>query len=112
MQRTLEFVLLFVLAAAGQTTLAFAPQQTSAFGVSERTSSSSNVVLSASSSTKTASKKREGSMVDELGIPCEDECLIQSYPNLPESVHPGVLSGQAMMDLLQDAKKKGKNDDR
>jgi hypothetical protein len=27
---------------------------------------------------------------------------------MPESVHPGVLSGQAVIDLLEDAKKKGK----
>ena len=46
-------------------------------------------------------------MAEEVGIPCEDECGLDSYPNLPESVHPGVLSGDAMMDLLQDAKAKG-----
>jgi len=56
----------------------------------------------------TAAKKQEGGVAKELGLPCEDECGIERYPNLPESVHPGVLSGQAMMDLLQDAKEKGK----
>jgi fructose-bisphosphate aldolase class II len=45
---------------------------------------------------------------EEFGIPCEDECALESYPNLPESVHPGVLSGQAMMDLLEHAKANGK----
>ena len=45
---------------------------------------------------------------EDLGIPCEDECAIDKYPNLPESVHPGVLSGQAQMDLLQHAKENGK----
>jgi fructose-bisphosphate aldolase, class II len=44
---------------------------------------------------------------EELGIPCEDECAIESYPNLPPSVHPGVLSGKAQMDLLRHAKENG-----
>jgi len=48
-----------------------------------------------------------GSMSDELGIPCEDECATESYPKLPASVHPGVLSGQAMVDLLTHAKENG-----
>ncbi|GKZ01326.1 hypothetical protein MPSEU_001083600 [Mayamaea pseudoterrestris] len=43
----------------------------------------------------------------ELGLPCEAECAITKYPNMPDSVHPGVLSGQAVVDLLEDAKKKG-----
>lgn len=47
-------------------------------------------------------------MSDEVGIPCEDECALESFPNLPASVHPGVLSGQAMMDLLNHAKENGK----
>ncbi len=47
------------------------------------------------------------SMSDELDIPCEDECALESYPNLPESVHPGVNTGQAMLDLLQHAKDNG-----
>ena len=46
-------------------------------------------------------------MSDELDIPCDDECAMISYPNLPESVHPGVLSGQAMVDLLEHAKENG-----
>jgi hypothetical protein len=29
------------------------------------------------------------------------------YPNLPPSVKPGVLTGQAVIDLLEDAKKRG-----
>lgn len=45
-----------------------------------------------------------GTMADELGLPCTD---IPAFPKLPASVHPGVLSGQAMMDLLADAKEKG-----
>lgn len=47
-------------------------------------------------------------VAEELGLPCEDECAIGSYPNLPESVHPGVLSGQAQLDLLNHAKEHGK----
>jgi fructose-bisphosphate aldolase class II len=46
-------------------------------------------------------------MADDVGIPCEEECAITSYPNMPESVHPGVLTGQAMMDLLNHAKENG-----
>ena len=30
-----------------------------------------------------------------------------AYPNLPASVKPGVLTGQAVIDLLEDAKKRG-----
>lgn len=44
----------------------------------------------------------------ELGIPCEDECALESYPNLPDSIHPGVLSGQAQLDLFKHAKENGK----
>eukprot|EP00930_Biecheleria_cincta_P051992 TRINITY_DN3720_c2_g2_i1.p1 TRINITY_DN3720_c2_g2~~TRINITY_DN3720_c2_g2_i1.p1 ORF type:complete len:495 (-),score=95.84 TRINITY_DN3720_c2_g2_i1:119-1543(-) len=32
---------------------------------------------------------------------------VGSFPKLPESVHPGVLSGQSMTDLLDHAKKEG-----
>jgi len=46
-------------------------------------------------------------MSEELGIPCEDECANPGYPNLPDSVHPGVLSGQAQVDLLNHAKENG-----
>jgi fructose-bisphosphate aldolase class II len=48
-----------------------------------------------------------GRTTEELGIPCEDECALSCYPNLPESVHPGVLSGQAQLDLLRHAKENG-----
>ena len=58
-------------------------------------------------SSSTASKKKEGGVSEELGIPCEDECALTKFPNLPESVHPGVLSGKAQMDLLQHAKENG-----
>lgn len=44
----------------------------------------------------------------ELDLPCEDECAITSFPNMPESVHPGVLTGQAQLDLLNHAKENGK----
>mmetsp|Transcript_61526 Transcript_61526/g.70689 ORF Transcript_61526/g.70689 Transcript_61526/m.70689 type:complete len:439 (-) Transcript_61526:224-1540(-) len=48
-----------------------------------------------------------GVMSNEVGIPCTNECALESYPSLPASIHPGVLSGQAMMDLLQHAKDNG-----
>jgi fructose-bisphosphate aldolase class II len=46
-------------------------------------------------------------IADELGLPCDDECSLKSFPNLPESVHPGVVTGQAMVDLLEHAKHNG-----
>ena len=48
------------------------------------------------------------SISEELDLPCENDCAIDKYPKLPESVHPGVLSGQAMVDLLNHAKENGK----
>jgi fructose-bisphosphate aldolase class II len=53
------------------------------------------------------SAKKEGGISEELGTPCEDDCAITSYANLPKSVHPGVLSGRAQMDLLKHAKENG-----
>lgn len=50
-----------------------------------------------------------GGASKELDLPCEDECAIEKYPNLPASVHPGVLSGQAQLDLLQHARENGTN---
>jgi len=47
------------------------------------------------------------SMSDELDIPCEDECAVGGYADLPASVKPGVLSGQAQVDLLEHAKANG-----
>ena len=44
---------------------------------------------------------------EELGTPCEDECAMDSFPNMPASVHPGVVTGQAMLDLLDHAKENG-----
>ena len=49
----------------------------------------------------------KGGSSAELGLPCEDECALESFPNLPPSVHPGVLSGQAQVDLLNHAKENG-----
>lgn len=50
---------------------------------------------------------RMGTTSTELGIPCEDECALPSYPNMPASVHPGVVTGQALTDLLQHAQDNG-----
>jgi fructose-bisphosphate aldolase, class II len=55
----------------------------------------------------TVSLSLKGGMSDDVGIPCEDDCAIGKYPNLPESIHPGVLSGKSMMDLLNHAKENG-----
>merc|ERR1719453_1308330 len=48
-----------------------------------------------------------GTAAEDMGIPCEGECDLPSYPNLPPSVHPGVLTGQALLDLLEHAKENG-----
>jgi hypothetical protein len=55
----------------------------------------------------TSSTSLKGQASTELGLPCEDDCAIAKYPNLPASVHPGVLSGQAQIDLLRHAKENG-----
>jgi fructose-bisphosphate aldolase class II len=44
---------------------------------------------------------------EELDLPCDEECALSSYPNMPESVHPGVNTGQSMIDLLNHAKANG-----
>lgn len=62
---------------------------------------------SARSVAATVVKASEGGVSKELGLPCEDECAMESFPNLPESVHPGVLSGKAQVDLLRHAKENG-----
>ena len=49
---------------------------------------------------------REG-IAEELDLPCEGDCSLGSYPNMPDSVHPGVVTGQAMVDLLDHAKDNG-----
>jgi hypothetical protein len=50
---------------------------------------------------------QKGGSSAELGLPCVDECALESFPNLPPSIHPGVLSGQAQIDLLMHAKENG-----
>jgi hypothetical protein len=83
-------------------TAAFA---TAPFGTTRQQSSGGSPrPLFASTETK---NKKEGGIASELAIPCEDECALVKYPNLPESVHPGVLSGQAQVDLLNHAKENG-----
>ena len=44
----------------------------------------------------------------DLGTPCIDECALTDFPNMPESVHPGVVTGQGLVDLLNHAKENGK----
>ena len=61
-----------------------------------------------SSSALNGAKSKGGSSVD-LGTPCEDECALERFPNLPDSIHPGVLSGQAQIDLLTHAKENGES---
>merc|ERR1719287_458666 len=40
-------------------------------------------------------------------MPCVGECALPSFPKMPASVHPGVVTGQALVDLLDHAKAKG-----
>ena len=54
-----------------------------------------------------AATPRMGVTSDELGVPCIGDCAVGSYPNMPDSVHPGVLTGQACVDLLNHAKANG-----
>jgi hypothetical protein len=89
--------------------------------VSAATAVSSFVTTAPSCYTTTSSRRKDGGdssdvvantalrggMSGDVGIPCEAECALEKYPNLPESIHPGVLSGQAMMDLLRHAKENG-----
>ena len=58
-------------------------------------------------STTTIYNAQKGGSSAELGLPCVEECALESFPNLPPSVHPGVLSGQAQIDLLKHAKENG-----
>eukprot|EP00560_Eucampia_antarctica_P001870 CAMPEP_0197841644 /NCGR_PEP_ID=MMETSP1437-20131217/46295_1 /TAXON_ID=49252 ORGANISM="Eucampia antarctica, Strain CCMP1452" /NCGR_SAMPLE_ID=MMETSP1437 /ASSEMBLY_ACC=CAM_ASM_001096 /LENGTH=414 /DNA_ID=CAMNT_0043451435 /DNA_START=98 /DNA_END=1342 /DNA_ORIENTATION=+ len=79
--------------------------------------STANAFITPGSSVPVAFQSREATspscfgmskgMADDLGTPCEDECAMDSYPNLPDSVHPGVVTGQAMVDLLNHAKENG-----
>jgi hypothetical protein len=50
---------------------------------------------------------RMGLVSDELGVPCIMDDVLESYPKLPLTVHPGVVTGEALTDLLEDAKAKG-----
>jgi len=43
---------------------------------------------------------------DDMGIPCEGDCEA-TYARLPDSVKPGVVTGQALVDLLEYAKAEG-----
>lgn len=58
-------------------------------------------------STRVASVSVRDKIAEELDLPCEEECALDSYPNMPPSVHPGVVTGQALVDLLEDAKTRG-----
>ena len=97
------------VAAVVAITLMGRQQQITAFVVASSSTSSSisSSVLHASVDTEKAQKKAGGASVD-LGIPCEDECALMKFPNLPDSIYPGVLSGQAQIDLLNHAKENGK----
>lgn len=43
------------------------------------------------------------SFSEDIGIPCEGDCEAV-YSKLPASVKPGVVTGQALVDLLDYAK--------
>ena len=83
-----------------------------AFTVAGTGSSAASIVGSSAQRdavrTATSTTQLSEKMAEELGTPCEDECAMDSYPNMPPSVHPGVNTGQAMIDLLNHAKENGK----
>jgi hypothetical protein len=81
----------------------FLVQQCAAFVPSSLSSARQTALFSTESK-----KKRTGSSATDLDLPCLDECALESFPNLPESIHPGVLSGQAQVDLYKHAKENGK----
>jgi fructose-bisphosphate aldolase class II len=58
-------------------------------------------------SARVASVSIKDKIAGELDLPCEDACALESFPNMPPSVHPGVVTGQALVDLLEDAKTRG-----
>ncbi len=60
-------------------------------------------------SARVASVSLNEKIAEELAIPCEEACALECFPNLPASVHPGVLTGQAMVDLLNHAKENGES---
>ena len=51
-----------------------------------------------------APQVRMGTAATDMGLPCKDECAVGKYPKMPPSVHPGVVTGQALVDLLAHAK--------
>lgn len=51
---------------------------------------------------------RVNNFSEDIGIECGEECGMEKYPNMPESVHAGVVTGQALVDLLDHAKENGK----
>lgn len=57
--------------------------------------------------TRNSAKLSMGTIADEMGLPCEEECALDNFPNMPASVHPGVNTGQAQLDLLNHAKENG-----
>jgi len=52
------------------------------------------------------SAPESGTFSEDLGIPCEGDCEAV-YSKLPSSVKPGVVTGQALVDLLDYAKAEG-----
>ena len=95
-----------ILQLESYTTLAFVPSSCSSSTTWKKTSA-------VPSSTKTTSLhgvalRGSGRMSEDIGIPCEEECALDSFPNMPLSVNPGVVTGQALVDLLNHAKENGK----
>ena len=82
-----------------------------AFTVAGTGSSAASIVGSSvqRDAVRTTTTQLSEKMAEELGTPCEDECAMDCYPNMPSSVHPGVNTGQAMIDLLNHAKENGKS---
>jgi hypothetical protein len=106
-QKEMRMIITTALLALFASPVAQAFQATPSF---LRSSSSSSALYSTETAAEIAANKAlkgAGGVAGELGLPCEDECALVSYPKLPPSVHPGVVSGQALKDLLNDARERG-----
>lgn len=78
-----------------------------AFTTTSSTSPSSAAVSGRAFAPRSSKILSAAKISEELDLPCDDECALASYPNMPESVHPGVNTGQSMIDLLNHAKANG-----
>jgi len=70
---------------------------------------SSLAVAAAARRGKRASRKAQPASLEDKRFPVlsRRDAPVGTFPKMPESVHPGVVSGQALVDLLNHAKENG-----